>query len=92
MTYACVYEGGGTTMSAGCHVSSDNEKVSAEPLVITDKKVSGVKSLESQKEDEYVNVYTTLGALVKRHVHVSTALDGLDPGIYMVGNKKMIKH
>ena len=43
-------------------------------------------------EDEYVNVYNTLGALVKRHVRVSSALDGLDPGVYMVGNKKMIKH
>lgn len=92
MTYACVYEGGGTTMSAGCHVASDKEKVNAVPLVITDKNESDIKNLDSQKVDEYVNVYTTLGALVKRHVRVSSALDGLDPGIYMVGNKKMVKH
>lgn len=79
-------------MSAGCHVSSDKEKVSAAPLVITDKNESDIKNFDSQKVDEYVNVYNTLGALVKRHVRVSSALDGLDPGVYMVGNKKMIKH
>jgi len=41
--------------------------------------------------DAFVDVYSLSGVLLRRHVARQQALTGLLPGIYLVGDKKMIK-
>ena len=41
-------------------------------------------------QPEFVSVYTIGGTLVKRNVSYTTALEGLERGIYIVGDKKVI--
>lgn len=40
---------------------------------------------------DVVNVYDTQGRLIRRNAHGVSALDGLAPGIYIVGNRKIAK-
>ena len=42
-------------------------------------------------DDELVDVHNVLGICLKRGVKRSEALDGLNPGIYVVGNEQVIK-
>lgn len=85
MVYRCVYEGGAAKISSGAQIVSDKETVSSAPLVMTDKTHAGVEMVE--KEEPYVDVYNTLGVMLKNHVRESEAMDGLMPGAYVVGGK-----
>lgn len=38
----------------------------------------------------FVNVYTTDGVLVRKHVDASKATAGLKKGVYVIGNKKVL--
>lgn len=89
-SYQCKYVGASSKyIQSGCHVFDDKESVDAAPLVLMDDEATNTIDIPSG--DEYVDVYDMLGVMRKKHVAVKDALDGLEPGVYMVGNNKMIK-
>ena len=51
--------------------------------------VNGIKKLEVVDVKQFVNVYTTDGILLRKHVDAANATVGLPKGIYIVGNKKV---
>ncbi|MBR4814005.1 MAG: hypothetical protein IKZ67_00920, partial [Paludibacteraceae bacterium] len=90
-SYQCKYVGGDAKkIACGSHATSDKESVSSASLVIVDKEFTGVSLVPS--DNPYVDVYNSLGVLVRKHVLESEALKGLMPGVYVVGDKKMIKN
>ncbi|MDE6399671.1 MAG: T9SS type A sorting domain-containing protein [Muribaculaceae bacterium] len=50
---------------------------------------SAVDEMVSE-EDSVVDVYNMQGMVVKSRVDSSAALDGLRPGVYIVGGKKVL--
>ncbi len=51
---------------------------------------SGLENVENDLDNGNVDVYTLTGIKIRSNVERAHALDGLDRGIYIVGNKKMI--
>lgn len=51
---------------------------------------TAVDSITAEDDDDFVNVYTISGALVKANVKKSEALKGLSNGSYIVGNQKVV--
>ncbi len=89
-SYQCKYVGGDAKkIACGSHATSDKESVSSAPLVIVDKEGTGLSLVPS--DDPYVDVYNSLGVLVRKHVLEAEALKGLMPGVYVVGDKKRVK-
>lgn len=56
----------------------------------TDDFSTAVSSVKTSTE-QLVNVYNLAGVCVKKNVATDSALEGLSRGIYIVGNKKVIK-
>lgn len=56
-----------------------------------DEEVVAVKTILSDTEEEIVPVYSVSGILLRPAVKLSSALEGLPQGIYIVGDKKAIK-
>ncbi|MBO7607823.1 MAG: hypothetical protein J6T28_09460 [Paludibacteraceae bacterium] len=77
------------TIRCVSHVSSDKESVNSAPLVLYIKEATSLPSVEA--ESPYVDVYNMLGVMLKKQVLREKALDGLMPGVYVVGNQKMVK-
>ena len=77
------------TIRCVSHVSSDKESVNSAPLVLYIKEATSLPSVEA--ESPYVDVYNMLGVLLKKQVLRENALDGLMPGVYVVGDQKMVK-
>ena len=77
------------TIRCASHVSSDKESVNSAPLVLYIKEATSLPSVEA--ESPYVDVYNMLGVLLKKQVLRENALDGLMPGVYVVGDQKMVK-
>ena len=46
---------------------------------------------DDSRQPDIVNVYDTQGRLLRRGVAPQNAVDGLTPGIYIVGNRKIVK-
>lgn len=89
IAYQCKYVGGESkNITSGCRIVSDKENVQSAPCVITDKELVGVEDVKA--DEPYVDVYTTSGLLLKRHVLESVATDDLTPGVYVVGGKTRI--
>lgn len=51
---------------------------------------SAVEEVEAAEADAPVDVYSIQGVLVKRQVAPAAALEGLRPGLYIVGGKKVL--
>ena len=51
---------------------------------------SSVEGIDAEDLDKMVNVVSIDGRIVKQNVKASEAIEGLTPGIYLVGNKKVI--
>ncbi|MBP5704755.1 MAG: hypothetical protein J6X12_08700, partial [Paludibacteraceae bacterium] len=51
---------------------------------------TSVDSITAEDDDDFVNVYTISGALVKSNVKKSEALKGVSNGSYIVGNQKVV--
>ncbi|MBQ2398940.1 MAG: hypothetical protein II308_02585, partial [Muribaculaceae bacterium] len=51
---------------------------------------SSVDGINAEDLDKIVNVVSIDGRIVKQNVKASEAIEGLTPGIYLVGNKKVI--
>lgn len=66
----------------------DSEK-SLGKVVVPDAEQTGVKTLNN--DDELVDVFDILGIRLKKQVNRSSALDGLKKGVYIVGNKRVVK-
>ena len=77
------------TIRCASHVSSDKESVNSAPLVLYVKEATSLPSVEA--ESPYVDVYNMLGIMLKKQVLREKALDGLMPGVYVVGDQKMVK-
>lgn len=77
------------TIRCVSHVSSDKESVNSAPLVLYVKEATSLPSVEA--ESPYVDVYNMLGIMLKKQVLREKALDGLMPGVYVVGDQKMVK-
>jgi hypothetical protein len=58
-------------------------------LVFYVKEATSLPSVAS--ESPYVDVYNMLGIMLKKQVLREKALDGLMPGVYVVGDQKMVK-
>lgn len=72
-------------------IKDDIEQSSSAELVLpVDGNNSAVKTLSADNENSLVDVYTPSGIVLKRQVKAINALDGLAPGIYIVGDKKEI--
>lgn len=52
---------------------------------------NAIENIKDFQDKEFVNVYNITGVAVKQNVERKHALDGLSKGIYIVGNKKVIK-
>ncbi len=52
--------------------------------------VTAVESLKVDNGDALVDVYNMQGQLIKHGVSASTATQGLRPGVYLIGNKKVV--
>ncbi len=52
--------------------------------------INGIKGAEIIAIKKFVNVYTTDGVLVRKHVDAANATAGLKKGVYVVGNKKVL--
>ena len=52
--------------------------------------LNGIKDAEIIAIKKFVNVYTTDGVLVRKHVDEANATAGLKKGVYVVGNKKVL--
>lgn len=52
--------------------------------------LNGIKNAEILAIKQFVNVYTTDGVLVRKHVDAANATAGLKKGVYVVGNKKVL--
>ena len=52
--------------------------------------LNGIKQAEIIAVKRFVNVYTVDGVLVRKHVDLATATEGLKKGIYIVGSKKVL--
>ena len=52
--------------------------------------ISAIDNITVDDNDQPVNVYNTQGQLLRQNVTQSQATNGLPPGIYIVGGKKMI--
>jgi|GEM_PF-3371529 hypothetical protein len=50
---------------------------------------TGVTDVKADNPSEFIDVYNVSGALVKKNVKRSDALEGLSNGLYMVGGKKI---
>lgn len=48
-------------------------------------------TLPLSEEDSIVNVYSIDGRIIKSQVSIENALDGLESGFYIVGNRKILK-
>lgn len=57
----------------------------------TDNFPSAIASAKADNPDKLVDVYTILGTLAKSKVRKAEATNGLQPGIYIVDGKKVIK-
>lgn len=57
----------------------------------TDNFGTSVQGIQAAGENSNVNVYTLQGVLIKSNVTKAQALDGLQKGIYIVGDKKVVK-
>lgn len=69
-----------------------NGTTTVQPVFSVVDEPTGVESVSVDYDDDaVVDVYTIYGALVKKSVRREEALDYLPRGIYIVGNKKMIK-
>ena len=77
------------TIRCVSHVSSDKESVNSAPLVLYVKEATSLPSVEA--ESPYVDVYNMLGIMLKKQVLREKSLDGLMPGVYVVGDQKMVK-
>ena len=77
------------TIRCASHVTSDKESVNSAPLVLYVKEATSLPSVAS--ESPYVDVYNMLGVMLKKQVLREKALDGLMPGVYVVGDQKMVK-
>ena len=77
------------TIRCASHVTSDKESVNSAPLVLYVKEATSLPSVAS--ESPYVDVYNMLGIMLKKQVLREKALDGLMPGVYVVGDQKMVK-
>ncbi|MBO7165836.1 MAG: hypothetical protein J6V60_07135, partial [Muribaculaceae bacterium] len=51
---------------------------------------SSVDGIDADDPDKLVNVVSIDGRIVKQNVKASEAIEGLTPGVYLVGNKKVI--
>ncbi|MBR5117723.1 MAG: M6 family metalloprotease domain-containing protein [Muribaculaceae bacterium] len=51
---------------------------------------TAVESLNMDKNDALVNVYNMQGQLIKQGVNANIATQGLRPGIYLIGGKKVV--
>jgi hypothetical protein len=51
---------------------------------------SSVDGINAEDLDKMVTVVSIDGRIVKQNVKASEAIEGLTPGIYLVGNKKVI--
>ena len=52
--------------------------------------ISAVDNITADDSDKPVNVYNTQGQLLRQNVAPSQATNGLPPGIYIVGGKKIV--
>ena len=52
--------------------------------------LNGINNAEIIAIKKFVNVYTTDGVLVRKHVDEAKATEGLKKGVYVVGNKKVL--
>lgn len=89
-------ETGNVTIAAqeGYVVAQDVQNIAgtANDLVIVvdgDGLVNNIKDAAVISGSEKVNVYTIDGVLVKKNVKATTAVQGLQKGIYIIGNKKV---
>lgn len=77
-------------MGSATLVAGDNKvSASADPTVTIGECV-GMEELTTFDENERVDVYNALGALLRKHVLWKDALNGLPTGVYMVNNKKVV--
>lgn len=77
-------------MGSATLVAGDNKvSASADPTVTIGECV-GLEELTTFDENERVDVYNALGALLRKHVLWKDALNGLPTGVYMVNNKKVV--
>lgn len=51
---------------------------------------SGIDTIVAGTQDSIVNVYNLQGMLVRENVDRDTAVDGLAPGVYVVGGRKVV--
>lgn len=93
MTYTCVYTGSNqkTAATSGKIVADEEFNIST-PLVLNlSSNPNGIENVSSEKAEGPVNVYTTNGVMLKQSVNAEKALEGLNKGIYIVGDKKQMK-
>lgn len=56
-----------------------------------DEWISGAETIFNDNASDVLNVYSIDGKVLRKNVHRNSALNGLPDGIYIVGNKKVIK-
>ncbi len=91
--YTCKFTGSKAAKITTICSIDDNREIafSAELVLPVEGNNSAVKTLSSDNENGLVNVYNPNGVMIKNQVKTESALDGLTPGIYIVGDKKEIK-
>ena len=52
---------------------------------------TSIETISPRLASDYVNVYSTVGVLIKRNVPYDKALEGLAPGAYIVNGKKIVR-
>ncbi|MDE5704678.1 glycoside hydrolase N-terminal domain-containing protein [Muribaculum sp.] len=81
-------------ISAGRHVmraSLDTGGVNLKSFTFAGASSSGIDGIHSAEDDTPVSVYSVDGCMLRSGVSPSSALDNLAPGIYIVGNRKVVK-
>lgn len=91
--YRCIVKKGApdliTLPSAVCVAEGDS--CSSDGLQLEISKLTRIEELTNLfDENERVDVYNALGALLRKHVLWKNALNGLPTGVYMVNNKKVV--
>ena len=78
--------------SSSCSIKSDDDNSVSDVVTVNLNGVNtGVERIDSESNSCPVDVYSSTGVLVKKNVNSSNALDGLETGVYVVGNKKALK-